>query len=256
MNEKWKIVVPVGLVAFALVCIFGGRALVDQVNATNKDDPTAQQSQAAEETPNATPVDGSVYVKGNISTATASPAPAPVASSSPAKETITVDEDGTVIIRPDFEAQANSATNIITPDTQVTANMGGSGGGELPLGQDGAYHGDNPATPAPASTTKPTTKPSNNTPAPVTPPAPESTPAEQPIPSKEPSDGGSSTTPDNGGGAPNRNGTYDGEISPDGKYEWWAGVDEWVDRSSTGGATGGNHYDPNAQLSGNKVGSM
>lgn len=239
MSSKWKVIVPVGIATFALVCVFGGRALVDRENAAKLDELKAQETaQQTTPSPETTPIDGTIYVKGNISTATASPAPAPVAaSSSPAKETITVDEDGTVIITPDFAAQANSATKIITPDAQVSANMGGSGGGELPLGEDGAYHGDNPATPAPKATSVPQD----------TPQAPDSSSTAQ-----EGTDnpGGGSTAPDSEGGHKN------GEISSDGKSMWIDGMG-WIDRSSTNGGMGGDDSElVTGGLTGNKVGNM
>ena len=38
MKTKWKILLPVGLAAFALVCIFGGQALVKQANERRLDE--------------------------------------------------------------------------------------------------------------------------------------------------------------------------------------------------------------------------
>lgn len=219
MKNKWKIIAPIGFIAFALICVFGGQALVSHVNAAQAEERRAQQSQAVEETPEESARDFSHIANATPMPSTAPAAePTPGTSSAPAGETVTVAEDGAIVITPDFANQTNSDTKIVTPDAQVTANMGGSGGAKLDLGEDGAYHGDNPATPAPA-------------------------------PTQDTSGGGSDTTGDSGS-------HKDGEISPDGKYEWWDGFG-WVDRSSTDGGISGDYSNQvTGGLSGEKVGSM
>ncbi|MEA4954828.1 MAG: hypothetical protein VB096_04875 [Pseudoflavonifractor sp.] len=223
MKNKWKIIAPIGFIAFALICVFGGQALVSHVNAAQAEERGAQQSQAVEETPEESTRDFSHIANATPMPSSAPEAvPTPGASSAPAGETVTVAEDGAIVITPDFSHQTNSDTKIVTPDAQVTANMGGSGGTKLDLGEDGAYHGDNPATPAPAAT---------------------------PAPTQDTSGGGSGTSGDSGS-------HKDGEISSDGKYEWWDGFG-WVDRSSTDGGISGDYSNQvTGGLSGEKVGSM
>lgn len=219
MKNKWKIIAPIGFIAFALICVFGGQALVSHVNAAQAEERRAQQSQAVEETPEESARDFSHIANATPMPSTAPAAePTPGTSSAPAGETVTVAEDGAIVITPDFSHQTNRDTKIVTPDAQVTANMGGSGGGKLDLGDDGAYHGDNPATPAPAAT-------------------------------QDTSGGGSGSTGDSGS-------HKDGDISSDGKSMWIDGFG-WVEYHP--GADGQQIEDPDPNidgLSGNKVGSM
>lgn len=243
MKNKLKIFVPAGLVVLALVCVI----MVRQGDPGQGDMLGAQQSVApAEETPNANkdPVEEVIYTLPPIpSTApvyTATPETGP--DSSPAGEQVTTEPDGTVVITPDWQEQIDKASKIVTPGSQVTANIGG-GGGELELGKDGAFHGDNKPTPAPAASQQPgssqkpapaatpspapTTAPVVNTPAPVE----SSSPTVPPVPT--PTQG-----TQEGNGPPSYNGTYDGQISPDGQYAWIGGFG-WIKRGGSDGGIGG-----------------
>lgn len=260
MKNKWKITLVVGLFAIALVCIFGGKALVKYTEEQQLAELKAQQTKPVE-TPTAAP-ENVVYTLPPAVTYTMSPAA--TGSNPPAVDTVETDEDGNVIITPDFENQANGATEIIQPDVQVTANVGG-GGGEIPMESDGVYRGEGQpsATSTPAATPEPTqtTPPAvTSTPKPEQTPAPSATPTPKPEQTPAPAATPSQTPqPDNGnGGPPNRKGAYDGEISPDGKYEWVdaGNLSGWYDRSSSSGGGNGNDYDPDAELSGEKVGSF
>lgn len=224
MKNKWKILLPVGLIAFALVCIFGGQALVRYMDEQRLAELKAQQNQSVE-TPLATP-ENVVYTLPPVTTYTLPPAA--TGSSAPVVDEVEKDEDGNVTITPDFENQGNGAVEVVDPDVQVTANVNG-GGGELPLESDGAYHGEV----QPSATPKPT-----QAPPPATIPSPE---------------------PDNNGGPPSRKGSYDGEISPDGKYEWIeaGSLSGWVDLSIDNGGINRDDSDVvTGGLSGEKVGSM
>lgn len=230
-KDMKKIIVPVGMVAFALVCVFGGMAWTAHVDAAEQAriqaELKARDEQLAQESQNSTPE--VVYSFPPITTPTPKPATAtPEPSYAPAGETVTVDDNGDVTIIPDFEHQKDAATKIQIPDVQVTANMGGSGGGQLTLGDDGAYHGDNPATPKPAQTPQ---EP-QVTPAPIdTPPA--ATPAPGPAGGQE---GGS-------GNVPNYTGK-NGEIKDN--YMWCDGFG-WVEMGGSDGSTGpGGQIDDSA----------
>lgn len=219
MKNKWKVMAPIGFIAFALICVFGGQALVSHVNAAQAEERKAQQSQAVEEAPEESARDFS-YIANATPMPSSAPAtePTPGTSSAPAGETVTVAEDGAIVITPDFSHQTNRDTKIVTPDAQVTANMGGSGGGKLDLGEDGVYHGDNPATPAPAAT-------------------------------QDTSGGGSGTTSDSGS-------HKDGDISSDGKSMWIDGIG-WMPYAPTDGGISGDYSNQvTGGLSGEKVGSM
>ncbi len=249
-KDMKKIIAPVGIVAVALVCVLGGTAWVNHVEAAEqqriqaelkaRDEQLAMESQkAVEELP-----------APSFQLAIPAPTPKPVTATSapsyaPANETVTVEENGDVTIIPDFEHQKDGATKIQVPGTQVTTNLGGSGGGELPIGEDGAYHGDNPATPKPVQEPQ---EPQTTT-APVdTPPAA--------TPDPGPSDGQGSG--DNG--PPSYTGK-NGEISSDGKYMWgdgfgWVQMQTGVDVGQGGQIDDSDRYAPGTGLTGNKVGSM
>lgn len=153
------------------------------------------------------------------------PVPTPIPSSevgtssdSSGEAAVTQDEDGNLVITPDWEAKSANATG-----TEPAANMGGSGGGSMDL-QDGVYLGDHPdespaATATPAATAKPTAT---------------ATPAAS-------SDG-----------PPSWEGSG-GETSPDGKYRWVPGFG-WVD--NVGPGVGIPEDGENTELSGIKVGEM
>lgn len=271
MKNKLKVIVPAGLIVLALICVIVVRQ-GDPSMDDDKNQPTilgAQQTQSAEETPDQTMTTVPEVTLPPIIT------PPPKASAgpggSPAGETVTTEPDGSIVITPDWQEQIEKASRIITPESQVTANISG-GGGDLELGKDGAFHGDNPptATPEPIQTPTPTVRP---TPAPVaTPPAATTTapgglvmpgttettkdPATEATPSPDPSQG------DQEGGPkpPSYDGKYDGQISPDGLYGWIGGFG-WIKMGGSDGGTGGqiddsDRYAPGTGLTGNKVGSM
>lgn len=240
MKSKLKFFVPVGLVVLALVCVI----VVRQGDASPDDLLGAQQSNPAEEVLNTAPsdpVDEVVYtlppIPSSVPVFTAKPDSSQ--DGSPAGGTTTVEEDGTIVIIPDFEAQASQAVKVVTPDSQVTANIG-SGGGDLELGSDGVFHGT-PPTPSPAPAAAPVT----TTPAPVVSSTPETSPA------PAPSQGGQEPQ----GGPPSYNGTYDGQMSSDGRYMWIGGLG-WIDQNSSNGGMGGQFGTEGEVLSGHKVGNM
>ena len=94
MKSKLKIILPVGLVALALIC-----AIMVRQGDHGKEDLGAQQSIPAEETPDIVPVDEVIYtlppIPSNIPKLPSGP------ESTPTGETVTVEDDGTVIITPD-----------------------------------------------------------------------------------------------------------------------------------------------------------
>ncbi len=252
MKTKWKLLLPVGLTVFALVCIFGGQALVKHSEEQRLAELKAQNSMTPEVSPSDAP-ENVVYTLPPVVNYTLPPAATD--SSAPSEDKVEVDEEGNITITPDFESQESGAVEVVKPEVQVTANVGGSGGEVLPTGSDGAYHGESqpPAatpTPAPTATPKPTPT-AAPTPAPE-PPEPTAPPETAPVATPEPGNGN--------GGPPDRKGAYDGEISPDGKYEWVdaGNLSGWYDRNSTDGGTdhGRPTPDPEATLSGEKVGNM
>lgn len=224
MKNKRNILLLVGLVAFALVCVFGGQALVKHSEEQRLAELQAQQSQSIE-SPVATP-ENIVYTLPPAVTYTLPPAA--TGSSAPAVDDVKTDEDGNVTITPDFENQGNEATEVINPGAQVTANVGG-GGGTVPMESDGAYHGESQppaATPSPAPSAPPA-----STPKPTATPKPAQTPPPETTPSPEPDN--------SNGGPPNRKGSYDGEISPDRKYIWDDLASKWYSYAENDGGTGG-----------------
>ena len=253
MKTKWKLLLPVGLTVFALVCIFGGQALVKHSEEQRLAELKAQNSMTPEVSPSDAP-ENVVYTLPPVVNYTLPPAATD--SSAPSEDKVEVDEEGNITITPDFESQESGAVEVVKPEVQVTANVGGGDGEALPTGSDGAYHGESQPpvatpTPTPTATPKPT---------PTAAPAPTPKPTE---PAETPETAPAATTePGNGsGGPPNRKGTYDGEISPDGKYEWWqeGSGGTWVDRNASDGGTGGQVEDPDPDtdgLSGEKVGSF
>lgn len=252
MKSKLKILLPAGLIALALICVI----VVRQGNPGRKEGKNqttilgAQQTLSAEETPDdltMTTVPEVTLPPIITPPAKASAKPGTELDGSSAGETVTTKPDGTIVITPDWQAQIDHASKIDTPESQVTANIG-SGGGDLELDKDGAFHGDNPATPAPiqtpAPTVRPTPAPAGNPPATPTeapgglvkPGTPETTadPAPEATPSPAPSQGGQ----DSGSKAPSYNGHYDGEISSDGQYGWIGGFG-WIKLGGSDGGTGG-----------------
>lgn len=243
MKTKWKILLSVGLTVFALVCIFGGQALVKHSEEQRLAELKARNSVVPEVTPSDVP-ENIVYTLPPVVNYTLPPATTD--SSAPSEDKVEVDEEGNITITPNFESQESGAVEVMKPDVLVTANVGGGGGEALPTESDGAYHGESQspaATHSPTPTATPTAAPTP-TPAPTEPAAPPETAPVAP------------TEPDNGsGGPPDRKGAYDGEISPDGKYEWVdaGNLSGWYDRNSTNGGTGGQ-IDDSDRWSGNEMG--
>lgn len=233
MKTKWKILLPVGLAAFALVCIFGGQALVKQANERRLDELKAQNSVAPEVTPNKTP-ENVVYTLPPVVNYTLPPAATD--SSAPSEDKVEVDEEGNITITPDFESQESGAVEVVKPEVQVTANVGGGDGEALPTGSDGAYHGESqPPAATPSPSPAPTPKP---TPTAAPTPVPEPKPTEKPVDEN---------------GKPSWTG-YDGEMHGD--WEWWDGFG-WIIPGHDAGGTGGDDSNVvTGGLSGEKVGSM
>lgn len=244
MKNKKNVILGVSVAVLAVAFYLGGQALVERSKAAEQAELEVKQAEAArlaaQESANA--ASEVVYTLPIQTPPSKAPAASETAKPSdpPVSETVKVEEDGSVTIIPDFEAQINAASKVVTPGAAPTANMGGSGGGDLPLGDDGVFHGDNPATPKPViNTPAPTVAP---TPAPAAPTpdqgiAPAQTAAPAPEPSSAPQGSTETAVP---GGPPNRDGKYDGERTPDGKYEWWGlGINEWVEVGGSNGGTGG-----------------
>ena len=250
MKTKWKILLSVGLTVFALVCIFGGQALVKQANERRLDELKAQNSAAPEVSPSDVP-ENVVYTLPPVVIYTLPPATTD--SSVPSEDKMEVDEEGNITITPDFGNQEGGAVEVVKPEVQVTANVGGGDGEALPTGSDGAYHGESQPpvatpTPTPTATPKPTpTAAPAPTPKPTEPAAP---PETAPVANPEPDNGN--------GGPPDRKGAYDCEISPDGKYLWDELASKWFPFTEDDGgiSNGRTTPDPEATLSGEKVGSF
>lgn len=245
MKTKWKILLPTVLIAFALVCIFGGQALVKWDNDRRLEELKAQNSVAPEVTASQTP-ENVVYTLPPVVTYTLPPAT--TGSSAPATDNVEVDEEGNQVVTPDFENQGNGAVEIVEPGTQVTANIGGGAGEVLPTESDGAYHGESQppaATPSPVPTATP--KPTQT---------PEVTPAATPAPAQTTTPA-ATEKPVDANGKPTWAGAYDGEMYGD--WEWWkeGSGGTWVNKNSTDGGTGGDDSDlVTGGLSGEKVGNM
>lgn len=307
MNEnKKRIIIAVAAVTVGVGLYIGGQATVRHAQAAKQTelDTYRAEQQAQLEAAKKAELEAAAKaaeitlapISSNSITTTTSPTqggsqetPRPIPAA-----TVTTEPDGSITIIPDFEAQAGAATQLQKPGEKIDANMGGAGG-DLPLGKDGAYHGDHPATPAPKATVTPiqgsdqetpkptsspesSTKPSEATQKPSVsqrPTFPASTPTattEPPTASQKPNgdDSGNGNEPevtpkpsqgqDQGGSdtPPNRQGVYDGERTSDGKWEWWGlGINEWVAiGGSDGGISGQLTGGGEGGLSGNKVGNM
>lgn len=253
MKNKWKIFLPVGLIAFALVCIFGGQALVKWDSDRRLEELKAQNSVAPEVTSGKTP-ENVVYTLPPVVTYTLPPAT--TGSSAPATDNVEVDEDGNQVITPDFENQGNGAIEIVEPDVHITANIGGGAGGVLPTESDGAYHGESQspaATPSPAPVATP---PATPAPTPTATPKPTQTPEATPTATPAPAQTTTPTPtekPVDANGKPTWTG-YDGEEYGD--WEWWDGFG-WIIPAKDNGGTGGDDSDlVTGGLSGEKVGNM
>ena len=166
---------------------------------------------------------------------------------------ITVNDkvDGTVVIDREWGSKPDDADTKPAPDVP-DANIA-SGGGDMDVDEDGVYRGDvEPTPPVEQPKPQPPVEP-QPIPEPVKPePTPE--PPVQPDIPVEPE-----PTPeppvepdvDSNNGKPN----YEGEYGDrEGDWIWW--IDDWIIPLPDNGGTGGNHYDPNAELSGEKVGTM
>lgn len=302
-ENKKRIVVAVAAVIVGVGLYFGGQATVKHAQAAKQTELNTYQAEqqaqleAAKKAELEAAAEASKItlapIPSNSITTTAAPAqggsqetPRPIPSA-----TVTTEPDGSITIIPDFEAQVGAATQLQKPGEKVNANMGGAGG-DLPLGKDGAYHGDHPATPAPKATATPSQGSSQETPKPTasspeasakpstasqkpatsqvpTPPAPTPTAAtEPPAVSQKPNgdDSGSGNEPEvtpkpsqgqDQGGPPSYTGK-NGEISPDGKYMYCQGFG-WVERGvpgDNGGIGGQMTGGGEGGLSGNKVGNM
>lgn len=247
MKTKWKILLPVGLTVFALACIFGGQALVKWDNEKRLEERKAQNSVPPVETSSDAP-ENVVYTLPPVVDYTLPPAT--TGSSAPATDDMEVDEVGNITITPNFESQESGAVEVVKPEVQVTANVGGGDGEALPTESDGAYHGESqpPAatpSPSPAPTPKPTATPK---PTPTAAPTPTPKPTEPTAPTPKPTE-----KPVDENGKPTWTG-YDGEMHGD--WEWWDGFG-WIIPGHDDGGTGGDDSDlVTGGLSGEKVGSM
>lgn len=233
MKTKWKILLPVGLVAFALVCIFGGQALVKHSEEQRLAELKAQNSMTPEVSPSDAP-ENVVYTLPPVVNYTLPPATTD--SSTPATDDMEVDEEGNITITPDFESQESGAVEVVKPEVQVTANVGGGDGEALPTGSDGAYHGES-QPPAATPTLAPTATPK---------PTPTAAPTPTPKPTEKPVDEN---------GKPTWTG-YDYE-----EYGDWVCLPGfgWIIPGHDAGGTGGQVEDPDPDtdgLSGEKVGNM
>ena len=261
--KKQYIIIGSILVVFALACVIGGSALGEQKKLDQANRPG--QTQALE--PANTPEQSDAPIGAVPSFAIPTPIPSPAdalaaggttggAAGEDSGATVVTDEEGNVTITPDWDAKREGA-HIAAKEP--TANMGGSGGGSMDL-EDGVYQGDHPnATPTPTPVTTPTPMPtptSTPTPAPSPSADPSDTPQEPTVPSQTPATPTPSPTPSQPSGGstpPDRPGSYDGELSPDGKYGWFEGFG-WVERGE--GSYGIPENGPNKDLTGEKVGDM
>lgn len=231
MKQNLKVPAAIAAVCIvAVVCVLGGKVAVDAVYA----DRVAQSKAATDKA--AQLVTTTPTIMAPISTPNATPTPAP----KPTGETVTVEENGDITIRPDWSQ--NIADPNAPSNTTAEGNMGGGGGGKVDLPSNNEEPKATPKpTPAPTKAPQVTPKP---TPAPTATPTPE-TPDSGNSDPYEGCQGG--TTP-----KPSHNG-YDGEISADGEWGWIDGFG-WVPNGK------GSHSEPskgtNTQLSGEKVGIM
>lgn len=249
MKKNWMIISVIILIAAALAIVLGGWALSGrELDENTPPSPTPSPVATATDNmaglpPIQTPVPTTPVMpaapSGDLTAVTPLPAP---------NETIVSDEEGNQTITPNWSTdKLPNDANVVNREPET--NMGGAGGGSIPTDEDGIYRGDQPAAtpaPTPATSAAPSAKPSaqpSATPAPTTtqaPAQPSTTPDSSSQPPAPPADDGNHKN---------------GEISPDGTQIWFEGFG-WVDRDIPNGGEGGNDYDPNAKLSGNKVGEM
>jgi len=248
MKGKLKVIIPAGLLLVALICVVAGQVLVEKINRDKVEELQAR--------PTPTPPVVTQEADATLTPAYTLPpvvTPTPKPTSSPEGVQVTVEPDGTVVINPDFAQEAGKADSTVEPGDQVDVNIG-SGGGDLPLGDDGAYHGEEVSptstpTPEPTTTPAPTPKPTvaptpKPTPTPTVRPTPKPTPAPTPAPTATPAPTPTpapapSSVPANAD-KPTWEGKKDGELY--GNWVWSEFDGDWIDFS--GGLTG------------NKVGEM
>lgn len=221
MRKRYIAIAAIAVLLIA--CALGGWALA----STNRDEEPPQQSPSV---PTVSPTSKPVLPEFSSASPTPSNAsPVPDESETPSPEpttgeTVTKDADGNVTINPNWSTDKIPEDANVVP-RQAETNMSG-GGGQMTTDKDGVYRGDQPSTApstAPSATTAPSTAPST---APAT-----SSPS------------GNSSTPKNG------------QMSEDGTQMWVDGFG-WVEMGKGDGGEGGNYYDPDAKLSGEKVGDM
>lgn len=231
---KKKYIVFTAILAVVLACALGGWALTSRPTETPEVSPVPTVSPIPKVLPEFNSSSPSPSVAPTSTPPSETPAPEETQSGD---ATVTRDEQGNETIKPNWSTDKLPEGVTVVP-RQAETNMGGGGGTKMPTDKDGVYRGDHPGqSPAP-------TAPSPS-PAPTTPST---------APSPEPSSSPAPTTPSTPGGPPTSNGK-NGEISPDGKYGWVDGFG-WVERGGSDGGQSGNDYDPNAKLSGEKVGDM
>lgn len=165
-ENKKRIIVAVAAITVGAGLYFGGQATVKYARAAKQTELDTYQAEQQAQLEAARKAEQEAAAKAaeitlapipsNSITTTAAPTqdgsqetPKPIPAA-----TVTTEPDGSITIIPDFEAQAAAASQLQKPGEKVDANMGGAGG-DLPLGKDGAYHGDHPATPAPKATATP-----------------------------------------------------------------------------------------------------
>lgn len=232
MKRNLKVPAAIAAVCIvAVICVIGGKVAADAVYADKLAQTKAATDKAASAQKTKAPT-----IMAPLSTLNPDATPAP----KPTGETVTVEENGDITIRPDWSQ--NIADPNAPSNTTAEGNMGGSGGGKVDL----PSNSEQPATPAPTPTpTKsPQTTPAvpETTPTPTEAPqvTPSSTPAPTATPTPEKPDSGNSdpyegcqggTTP-----KPSHNG-YNGEISADGEWGWIDGFG-WVPNGN------GSHSEP------------
>ena len=145
--------------------------------------------------------------------------------------TITEDEAGNQDIRPNWTTDGLPDGSMVVP-AEPEPNMGGSGGGKMDMGSDGAYHGDHPGE---APKTQATSTPDSQ---PETPPEQTTPPKDTPAPDKP--SGGDSTP-------------HNGQISEDGTKMWFEGFG-WIENGPGSYSTPQNG--PYTELGCETVGSM
>ena len=174
--------------------------------------------------------------------------------------TVTTDENGDIIVDRTWDEDTGDLPISAGPGSPI-ANIGG-GGGEKITGEDGAYHGEQPAAQTPesggsGSGTEADSKNDGKTDSGKT----GETPSTPSTPSSgtdgKPSSGGSSTGGSSTGGNSSSSKPKDGDrrVVNGQEQEYWEDVDTWVDVGD-GGRTDYIDYKPDEGLSGIQVGSM